>query len=496
MTEILSFPLGPLQILFTAGGVLMGIIIGVLPGLGPLLGMVLLTPFSMYMEPVAGLSLLIGVFVGGTFGGAVTAILLRIPGTPIAAATLLDGYPMTQQGRDAEALGIAVAASSIGGIVGGLYLILGAPLLAQFALRFAPPEYFALAFAGIVCIAVVSRGSTVKGLIVGCVGLLIATIGIDPFAFFYRFTFETQWLIGGIGIVPIVLGLFAVSEMMLQVQAGGLNRSAGVRSLRIPPTTIVQTLGSAVNVFRSSTIGTFIGALPGAGSVIAAFVSYAAAKGAARDPESFGKGNPDGVIATESANNACCGGTMIPSLALALPGDPCTAMLLAAILLLGFIPGPELFENSPELITGIFSSYMSANVFMLIFGFLLVPVFVWFVNIRKIFLVPVILVLCVVGSYGVTNSVQDLWFLPIFAVLALLLIKFDYPLAPLTIAPVLGPIMEENFRRSLIMSAGDHMIFLTRPLCTSILAISAVALVLAVLPRNPLKRFARKGSEL
>ena len=356
-------PLTLTQIGFTALGVFLGILIGVMPGLGPLLGMVLLIPFAMYMEPIAGLSLLIGVFVGGTFGGAVTAILLRIPGTPIAAATLLDGHPMSKQGRGREALGLAVSASAIGGFIGGFYLVLGAPLLAQFALKFAPPEYFALAAGGIVCIAIVSRGSTIKGLIVGCLGLLIATIGIDPFAFFFRFNLETQWLIGGIGIVPLVLGLFAVSEMMTQISAGNLNDRAGVKGMLLSPSAILETLKSWGNVLRSGSIGTFIGALPGAGSVIAAFVSYAAAKSAARDPDSFGKGNPDGVIATEAANNACCGGTLIPSLALALPGDPCTAVLLAAILLLGFIPGPQLFENSPEIITGIFSSYMAANVF-------------------------------------------------------------------------------------------------------------------------------------
>lgn len=477
---------------FTALGVFGGIIIGVLPGLGPLLGIVLLTPFAMYMVPASGLALLIGVFVGGTFGGAVTAILLRIPGTPIAAATLLDGHPMSEQGRAPEALGVAVTASAVGGLIGGFYLIFGAPVLARFALEFGPPEYFALACAGLVCIAAVSRGSTIKGLIVGCIGLLVASIGIDPFAFFYRFTFDTMWLIGGVPLVPLVLGLFAVSEMLEQTQKGGLLKSAGLKSVRIPPATIPQTLRRSVNVGRSASIGTLIGALPGAGSVIAAFVSYAAAKGASKEPESFGTGNPDGVVATEAANNACCGGTLIPSLALALPGDPCTAMLLAAILLLGFIPGPQLFAEQPELITSIFGSYMLANVFLLILGFLMVPIFVWFVNIRKVFLIPAILVLCVVGSYGVTNSLVDLWFLPIFGVLGVALARFGYPLAPLTIAMVLGPIMEENFRRSLIMSSGDAAIFFTRPLCTSILAVSALALIVSILPAGALGRFKRK----
>ncbi|MEZ5863355.1 MAG: tripartite tricarboxylate transporter permease [Geminicoccaceae bacterium] len=488
-----ALPLEPMQLLFTTIGVFLGIVIGVLPGLGPLLGIVLLTPFAMHMAATSGLSLLLGVFVGGTFGGAVTAILLRIPGTPIAAATLLDGYPMSEQGRGPEALGLAVSASAFGGLIGGAWLIFGAPMLARFALEFGPPEYFALAFAGLVCIAVVSRGSTIKGLIVGCIGLLLATVGMDPFAFFYRFTFDSQWLIGGIQLVPLVLGLFAVSEMILQAQAGGLDRSAGLSTVRLPPSTILGTLRRTGNLVRSSTIGTFIGALPGAGSVIAAFVAYAAAKAVAREPESFGKGNPDGVVATESSNNACCGGTLIPSLALALPGDPCSAMLLAALLLLGYIPGPQLFSQSPELIGSIFGSYMAANVIMLALGFLMVPVFIWFVNIKKVFLIPSILVLCVVGAYGVTNSLMDLWFLPIFALLGLVLMRFDYPLAPLTIAPVLGPIMEENYRRSLVLASGDHAVFLTRPLATSILAISMVVLVLSLLPSGSIQGMLRKA---
>ena len=487
-----ALPFGALQLLFTTTGVFLGIIIGVLPGLGPLLGMVLLTPFAMHMEPIAGLGLLIGVFVGGTFGGAVTAILLRIPGTPIAAATLLDGFPMAERGEAPSAVGIAISASALGGLIGGIYLIVGAPALARIALNFAPPEYFALAFAGIVCIAIVSRGSTLRGLIVGCFGLLIATIGIDPFVFFYRFTLDSTLLLGGIGIVPMVIGLFAVSEMLRQTQAGRLQRSAGIKTFHPPFAALRKTLSSSLNLLRSSTIGTFIGALPGAGSVIAAFVSYAVAKGLSKNPQSYGTGNPDGVIATESSNNACCGGALIPSMALALPGDPCTALLLAALMLLGFLPGPELFTQSPHIITGIFTSYIAANLVMLLVGFLLIPVFIWFINIKKIYLISLVLVLCVVGTYGMQTSLADLWFVPVFALLGLIFVKFDYPLAPLTIAPVLGPIMEENFRRSLIMSGDDYTIFLTRPLCTSILAISLIVLVLALLPGIALS-FLKKG---
>lgn len=486
LTELILFgaPMyfGVQQLFFTALGVFLGIIIGILPGLGPLLGLTLLTPLSMKMNPFTGMGLLLGIFIGGTAGGAISAILLRIPGTPIAAATLLDGYPLAQKGKAPFAVTLAISTSAIGGIIGGIYLIFFSPLLAKVALEFSPPEYFALALTGVLCIAVVSRESTIKGLMTGSLGLLFATVGMDPFMSNYRFTFDTIALSGGIGIVAMVIGLFAISEMFSQVERGGLDISPNLKSFLPPFSAIKENFKNFFNLFRSSTIGTFIGALPGAGSVIASFVSYAVAKNSSKHPEKFGTGHPPGVVATESANNACCGGVLIPSLTMALPGDPCSAMLLAALMLLGFIPGPRLFVDNQDLVGGIFLAYITANIFLLIIGLLFLPVFVKFINLRKKYIIPIILILCAVGSYGMETSISDLWITLVFGILAFFIQKFDYPLAPFVIARVLGPIMEENFRRSLIMSGNDSSIFFTRPITVGILIANLILLLITVLP--------------
>jgi putative tricarboxylic transport membrane protein len=485
-SEILSAGLpaflGVSQLLFTAIGVFLGVVIGILPGLGPLLGLTLLTPMAMNMNPFTGMGLLIGIFVGGTAGGAISAILLRIPGTPIAAATLLDGYPLAQKGEAPFAVTLAISTSAIGGIIGGIYLIFFSPLLARVALKFAPPEYFALALTGVVCIAVVSKESTVKGLMVGTLGLLLSTIGMDPFMSNFRFTFGTIALSGGLGIVPMVIGLFAISEMFSQVERGDFDSSPHLKAFFPPIRGISENFRQGFNLFRSSSLGTFIGALPGAGSVIASFVSYAVAKNSSKHPEKFGTGIPDGIIATESANNACCGGTLIPSLTLALPGDPCSAMLLAALMLLGYIPGPRLFVQSQDLVGGIFLAYISSNIFLLFIGLAFLPLFVKLLNVKKKFLIPVILILCAIGAYGMETSINDLWITLIFGVIAFIIQKFNYPLAPFIIANVLGPIMEENFRRSLIMSGDDPYVFITRPIATSILAANIILLFLTVVP--------------
>jgi len=482
---------GLTQILLTALGVFLGIIIGILPGLGPLLGLTLLTPLAMNMNPFAGMGLLIGIFVGGTAGGAISAILLRIPGTPIAAATLLDGYPLAQKGKAPFAVSLAITTSALGGIIGGIYLLFFSPMLAKVALKFAPPEYFALALTGIICIAVVSKESTVKGLMTGTLGLLLSTIGMDPFMGKFRFTFGSLALSGGIGIVPMVIGLFAISEMFTQVEGGDFDTSPRIKAFRPPLSSFTENFKQWGNLLRSSSLGTFIGALPGAGSVIASFVSYAVAKNSSRNPEKFGTGIPDGVIATESANNACCGGTLIPSLTLALPGDPSSAVLLAALMLLGYIPGPRLFVENQDLVGGIFLAYISSNILLLILGLLCMPLFVKVLNVKKKYLIPIILVLCAVGSYGMETSINDLWITLIFGVIAFILQKLNYPLSPFVIANVLGPIMEENFRRSLIMSGERASIFFTRPITVSIIAVNIILLLITLIPFKTI--FARTG---
>lgn len=482
----------PEAILMTAFGCFLGIVIGVLPGLGPLMGIILLTPVAFYLPPVAGMGLLIAIFVGGSCGGAISAIMLRIPGTPLAAATLLDGYPMTERGKSKEAIGIAISASALGGLLGGVFLIFLSPLLADVALRFGPPEYFALTMLGLISITVISKESTSKGLMVGIVGMLVSTIGMDQFASAYRFTFGLPQMLGGFNIVAMVVGLFALSEMFLQIQQGGLDQRSKVEVVRASWRAIIITLRSWVNLVRSSLIGIFFGALPGAGGVIASFTSYAVAKAVARDPETYGTGNPEGVVATESANNACCGGTLIPTLALAIPGDATSAVLMGALILVGFFPGPELFESHLDVVGGIFLAYIAANIFLFILGILFTPVFASVLRIRKKHLIPIVTLLSVIGVYAIQGSTFDLWVMLAFGALGYVFRAFGYPLAPLVIGAVLGPICENNFRRSLVISADDYSIFLDRPICATILAISVLAIALTLLPERSL-RWLKRG---
>jgi putative tricarboxylic transport membrane protein len=480
-------------ILLTAAGCFLGLIIGVLPGLGPLMGIILLTPLALYLPPVAGMGLLIAIFVGGSCGGAVSAILLRIPGTPLAAATLFDGYPMAQRGKAAEAIGIAISASALGGLFGGFCLIFFSPLLAAVALKFGPPEYFGLTLLGLVSIAVVSSEATTKGLMVGIVGLLVSTIGMDQFASAYRFTFGFSQMLGGFHIVAMVVGLFALSEMFMQIEAGGLDAKSNVKAVRASWRAVITTARRWFNLLRSSVIGTFFGALPGAGGVIAAFASYAVAKSSSRQPETFGTGNPDGVVATEAANNACCGGTLIPTLALAIPGDASSAVLMGALILVGFFPGPELFENNIDIVGGIFLAYVSANIFLFVLGIIFTPVFALVLRLKKKHLIPIVTLLSVIGVFAIQGSTFDLWIMLGFGVVGYVLRKFEYPLAPLVIGAVLGPICESNFRRSLVISADDYSIFIEQPISAAILAVCAVAIVLTCLPTKRL-RFLKRGS--
>ena len=472
----------PISVLLMIFGAAVGLFIGVLPGLGPLMGIILLTPAAIYLPPVAGMGLLIAIYVGGSCGGAISAILLRIPGTPLAAATLLDGYPMAQRGEAPKAIGIAITSSAIGGLIGGGCLIFLSPLLASFAIKMGPPEYFALTVLGLISITVVSPESTFKGLTVGIMGMLFSTIGMDEFASAYRFTFGFSPMLNGFHIVAMVIGLFAISEIIVQIANGNLSERPKVPAVGISFTSILMTLKRWITLIRSSLIGTFFGALPGAGGVIASFTSYALTKSWAQNSESFGKGNPSGIVSTESANNACCGGSLIPTLALGLPGDAVTAVLMGALMLVGFFPGPDLFENNTDIVGGIFLAYITANVALFFLGILLTPLFAMVLKLRKMHLLPIVALLSVVGVFSIQSSTFDLWVMVAFGVFGYLLRRYDYPLAPIIIGFVLGPICESNFRRSLVLSGNDFDIFFQRPIAGIILLVTFLSLVLSFFP--------------
>lgn len=464
----------------TVLGIVGGLLIGVLPGLGPLMGIVLLLPFAFHLPAIPAMGMLIAIYIGGSAGGSISAILLRIPGTPLAAATLLDGFPMAQKGRAQDAVGLAMTASALGGLVAGLVLVFLSPLLANFALRFAPPEYFTMAVLGVLTIALVSEGSALKGLLSGGLGLFLSMIGTDEFTNAYRFTFDDFRLSSGPHLVAVVVGLFALSEIFFQIEAGGYLDRPNVQRLRVSFIGLILLFRHKVNLLRSSLIGTFFGAIPGAGGDVSAFISYAAAKKLARPEEKYGEGAEGGVVATESANNGCCGGALIPTLSLGIPGDASTAVLMGALILLGFFPGPDLFRDHPDIAGGIFIAYMMANIILLILGTLLAPVFGSVLKVPKALLLPAVLLLSTLGTYSLQNSTFDLWVMLVFGVIGYVLRRARYPLAPLIIGMILGSVMESNLRRSLLISQDGLMIFAERPIAAAILAIDATLLLLIV----------------
>ncbi|MFK8035482.1 MAG: tripartite tricarboxylate transporter permease [Hyphomicrobiales bacterium] len=470
----------PLAIGLTLLGVIFGLVVGALPGLGPLMGIILLLPVAIGLPPVAAMGFLIAIFVGGSCGGSISAILLRIPGTPLAAATLFDGYPMAKKGRASDAIGIAISASALGGLFGGIVLILLAPALAQFASNFAPPEYAALAITGLIAIAVISEGSLLKGLITGCFGLLLATIGTDEFSTGYRFTFDTHHMLNGFHIVAVVVGLFAISEMAHQAMGNDLLTKPKIDIARPGFGSVLLTLKHWKNLLRSSTIGAFFGALPGAGGVISSFTAYAVAKAAAKPEEKYGEGAEGGVVATESANNATVGGTLVPSLALGIPGDASSAVLIGALLILGFFPGPTLFEQQPEIVGGIFLVYLTSNIFLLIAGILATPLFVYVLRVPKSYLIPIVLLLCSIGTFALQASVFDLMVMLGFGLVGILLRAGSYPLSPIVIGIILGPLLENNLRRSLLISQDGYWIFLERPVSAILIVINVLLICGAV----------------
>lgn len=458
----------PLALALTFAGILIGLLVGALPGLGPLMGIILLLPVAISLPPLAGMGFLISIFVGGSCGGAISAILLRIPGTPIAAATLLDGFPMAQKGEASKAIGLALAASSLGGLVGGVVLITASPVLATFASNFAPPEYTMLAITGLLTISLISEGSLVKGLMACCFGLLLSTIGSDAFSTGYRFTFDSHHMLNGFHIVAVVVGLFAISEMVFQMASNELLKKPEIEIAKPSFSSLLHAMRHWKNLLRSSFVGVFFGSLPGAGGDISSFSSYAIAKSFSKPEEKYGEGAEGGVVATEAANNATVGGTLVPTLALGIPGDASSAILLGALLILGFVPGPEMFTLNPDFVGGLFLVYMTSNVMLLFAGIIAAPFFIRVLLIPKAYLIPGILILCCIGTFALQGSIFDLMVMFGFGLIGILFRLAKYPLAPVVLGLILGPILEANLRRSLLISRDGFWIFLERPVAATL----------------------------
>lgn len=465
----------PMCMLATFCGTALGIIFGVLPGLTATMGIALLIPLTFNFEPVVAISAMLGVYVGGVYSGAITAILISTPGTAVAAATLLEGPKLTRKGLAGKALSMTTIASFIGGIFSCIVLILIAPQLATAALSFGPPEFFALAFFGLAVVAGISSGSLLKGLLATLLGMFLATIGQDPISGTIRSTFGVLGLLSGIAVVPALIGLFAIPTVLERFEEylHGKTR-VDVSDVSGSFVAFKDVWRNAWNLIRSSFLGTFIGIIPGTGSGIAAFVAYNKAKQASNTPEKFGTGHLEGIAATESANNAVTGGALVPLLTLSIPGDVITAVLFGGLMLQGVVPGPLLFRDNPEMVQGIFTSLILANCFMLILGLSSAKIFAKILKVPNKILMPMVVMFCVGGAFSINNSHFDVVVMGVFGLLGYGMNKAGFPSAPLLLGLIISPIAEMNFRRAMVISDSDLTIFFTQP-------ISLVLILLALL---------------
>ncbi len=468
------------QILALVIGLSVGIIVGALPGVGPLLGVVMAIPFTFYMDPITAMALLIGIYQGASYGGALSATVIGIPGTPMAAATMLDGYPMALAGRASEAVTLSTIGSAFGGVVSGILLILIAPELAAIALRFGPAETACFALLGLTTMGALSGGSPFKGWLMGFLGLFIATIGLDPVTGVQRFTFGSVYLDGGVTLIPLLVGLFSISEVMRQIEnpvrASNVSMGLGA-SARAFGTVLTR----GINYIRSSVTGVMVGVLPGVGGVTASFLSYRLALLFKKDSDpEFGKGNPDGVIAAETANSAVTGGALIPMLALSIPGDPIVAVLMGGLVLQGVQPGPQMFLENLHVVQGIFAVFILGAVLLLPLGVVFMRGIIGMLRLPLWGVMAGVLMVSIVGTYTVSREILDIYMLLFFGLVGYVLRKGDYPLAPLVVGFVLGPIFESNFRRTVLVSQGNLIDYLgTRPIALSVLALVALGILFA-----------------
>lgn len=468
------------NLLYCALGAILGTAIGVLPGLGPPATIALLLPVTLRMEPVSAVIMLAGIFCGAMYGGSTTSILLNIPGEAASVVTALDGYKMARSGRAGAALGISALGSFIAGTLSVLGISLLAPTLASFALKFGPPEYFCLVFLGLMMAIYLSEESVLKGLMMGVLGLLLGTIGLDPVNGTERFTFGLTRLTDGVDFVVMVMGLFGLAEILCNLEAPE-NREIFKTALKglLPTLADWRVCGPAV--FRGSLLGFFIGVLPGGGAIISSFAAYAVEKRLSRHPERFGKGAIEGVAAPESANNAASTSSFIPLLTLGIPGNASIAMIFVALMIHGIRPGPLLLQEHPEIFWGVIASMYVGNAMLLGLNLPLIGFWVRMLKVPYRYLAVIVVVVCVIGAYSVNSSAWDVGVMVFFGVMGYLLRKFAFPAAPFILAMILGPMLEKTLQQSLIASGGDLMTFLQRPISATLLTVAVLLMLTPLL---------------
>lgn len=479
----------PTTLLVILVGVVIGIVFGSIPGLTSTMGVALCLPITFGMSPLDGISMLIALYVGGTSGGLISAILLKIPGTPSSVATTFDGSPMAERGEGGRALGIGIIYSFLGTVLSMAALFFIAPPLAKAALKFGPIETFSICLFALTMIAAMISDNPFKAVMAGVVGIVISLFGISDITGSVRFTFGISAMENGFSQLPVMIGLFATAEILKEA-ADGINAKKGhILEYKIKGFgfTMQEFKEQFVNCIRSALIGIGIGILPGIGGATSNIVAYSIAKQQSKHPEKFGTGCMDGIVASETSNNASIGGALIPLLTLGIPGDTVTAIILGGLMLHGIVPGPLLFQNSGELVYGLFTGFVVATFIMLIVEFGGIRAFVKVLSIPKFILLPVIFVLCVVGTYGTNHSMFDVWTSLIFGVIGYYMSKYKYPQAPMILGLVLGKAVEQNLIRGMQLADGQFLRFFQSPIAAAFLSIS-----IAVMAWSVFKQFKKR----
>ncbi|MBD0865337.1 MAG: tripartite tricarboxylate transporter permease [Rhodobacteraceae bacterium] len=477
LVSALALLADPLTMLLLVLGIVLGLVIGILPGLGPPIAIALALPFTFYMDTVPSMVLLLGIYSAAIYGGSISAIAVGIPGTGAAIATLLDGNNMFKQGRGGEALGFSLTGSIIGGLFSAVCLALIAPFMAQLAAKFGPREYLAISVFGLIVVVRVAGQSLPKGLLVGALGIFLTTWGLDELNGTERYTFGTYHLYEGLPLVPFLVGLFAMSEVLIGAERAARKVDFSMESLtvKLPGFRTLARLKDVI--LRSSIIGTVIGIIPGEGAAVGAFFAYSEAKRRSREPEKYGTGIPEGIVAPETANNATVGGALIPTLTLGVPGSPAAAVLLGALLIQGLTPGPKLFTDEQELMYAIFIGLFIINILMMFIGLVAIRFAAQLIRVPTSVIVPTVLSLSFVGIYSVSNSFFNVSVLLGAGILGYVVRKLGYSIAPLSIGFVLGPILENALRQSLTIADGSMFEFFNTPIGLTIYAALALTIL-------------------
>ena len=478
-----SVALMPTNLVACFAGVLVGTIVGILPGIGPVGAMALLLPSTFSLEPATAVIMLAGIYYGSMYGGSTTSILVNVPGEAGSVVTALDGYQMTRNGRAGAALAVAAMGSFVAGSLGVVGIVMAASWLADQALRFGPPEYFAMAAAGLLLLSRLSGGSVIHAFLMVAIGLALGTVGMEPISAVRRFTFGSTRLSQGIELVPVIMGLYGVAEVLLIAESGiRRSRIATVRLRELLPTRAEWKL-SAWPIARGSAVGFLTGLIPGPATVLSTFIAYKLERKVSKHPERFGHGAIEGVAGPEAANNGATAGAMVPLLSLGIPFSPATAILLGALIITGIQPGPLLISQRPEVFWGVVASMYVGNLILLVLNLPLVGLFVSVLRIPQHVLATLVLLLCLVGAYSLNNSQLDLWVLVVFGIFGYGLRKLAIDPSPLVVALVLGPLMEKTLRQTLFMERGNVLAILGRPLTLTLLLLGVLAVTVPPLVR-------------